>query len=574
MAVFKSDLQDIYFNLFNVLDVAKHSEEMEDNDLKEIVNEYNKFCDNELFSTRITSDGQGCRLKDGQVLAPESLHQAHKQFHENGWFALGLPEEFGGMVAPHALVSACQSLAIGSNTAWYMYPGLTNAALNVILAKGTQEEKELYSAKMIEGSWGGTMCLTEAGAGSDVGALRTTAAPNGDGTYKVNGVKTFISSGDSDLYENIIHLVLARTPDAPKGTKGLSLFLVPKYKINADGSNGEANDVVCTKIEEKMGIHANATCELTFGNDGGCVGTMIGDEFQGIATMFIMMNEARLHCGAQGEAQANLTLMLTEQYIKERVQFGTEIVHLLDVKRNFLKMRAQSRGMRALCLYTADLFDREKKDKGLGGLIALLTPVCKAHCSDQGFQVSVDAIQAHGGYGFCTEYGIEQFARDTKIASIYEGTNGIQAMDFVTRKILKDQGVSLKKLTDLIMGSMEKGQAIFPKEMGLFGKVLGSAKQVTDKIGAAAMKKDFNTVLQHCTDFLNFSGNLVVAWRLLDNAIEAKKALEGNVSEEEKVYLESKLVDFQIFTGHYLIHNLSIAKTIVDYEQNLASISL
>lgn len=267
-------------------------------------------------------------------------------------------------------------MAIGANVSWSMYYGLTQGAMNVILKVGSQEQKDLYVPKMMEGSWGGTMCLTEAGAGSDVGNAKTTAKPLDNGQYAISGTKIFISSGESDLYENNIHLVLARTPGSPEGTKGLSLFIVPRFKINEDGSNGESNNVRCTKLEEKMGLHGQATCELTFGQDGECVGELIGKEHEGIVNMFIMMNEARLLCGLQGESQANLVYMLTEQYAKERSQFGTEIINLPDVKRMLLKMRSTARGLRALCLYTGNLFDKaEKGDEQAEKEIALFTPI-------------------------------------------------------------------------------------------------------------------------------------------------------------------------------------------------------
>ena len=339
MAGFKTDLKDLEFTLFEWLKIQDHTPDYGENDLKDIINQYDKFIGAEIFPTREKGDIEGVQLKDGQVKVPECFHKANQQFYENGWFALGYPEEIGGMPVPQALNVACTSIANGANVAWTMYYGLSRAAMNVIYEVGSQEQKDKYIPKMMEGAWGGTMCLTESGAGSDVGASKSTAEPVGDGTYKIKGVKIFISSGDNDLYENIVHLVLARTPGSADGTKGLSLFIVPKNKINADGSTGEFNNVRCTKIEEKMGLHGQATCELTFGQEGECIGEMIGNEHEGIMNMFIMMNEARLLCGMQGESQANLAYMMTEQYARERVQFGTEINKLHDVKRMMMKMR-------------------------------------------------------------------------------------------------------------------------------------------------------------------------------------------------------------------------------------------
>lgn len=470
MGYYKADIRDVEFNLTELLKVQEWKDYgLEENDVKGILSEYNKYVENEVFPTREPSDQVGVKHVNGKVIVPEVLHNVQRSFYDNGWFALGMPAEIGGTPVPESLYVACMSLATGANCAWTMYPGLSRAALNVINLKGTEFMKTHLIPKMMAGTWGGTMCLTEPGAGSDVGALRSTAQPIANGKYAIKGTKIFISSGESDLYENNIHLVLARTPGGEAGTKGISLFVVPRFKINDDGSMGASNNVVCSKIEHKMGIHASATCELQFGQDSQTEGWLIGDEFEGMATMFIMMNEARLYCGIQGESQANLAYMMAEKYVKERVQFSKEIIHHPDVRRNLLRMRAMSRGMRALCLYTANLFNKAHGDQKYESIIGLLTPICKAYCSEQGFNVSSQALQAHGGYGYCTEYGVEQFVRDTQIAMIYEGTNGIQAIDFVMRKILKDGGKALSALTQEIVTSVQAlDEAKFKREKDLF----------------------------------------------------------------------------------------------------------
>jgi len=386
MGNYKADIRDVEFNLTELLKVQDWKEfGLEDNDIKGILSEYNKYVENEVFPTREPSDQVGVKHVNKKVIVPEVLHGVQKSFYDNGWFALGMPEAIGGTPVPESLYVACMSLATGANCAWTMYPGLSRAALNVINIKGDEFMKTHIVPQMMSGTWGGTMCLTEAGAGSDVGALRTTAKPLGNGKFAVQGTKIFISSGESDLYENNIHLVLARTPGGAEGTKGISLFVVPRFKINEDGSMGESNNVVCSKIEHKMGIHASATCEMQFGIDGQSEGWLIGEEFEGMATMFIMMNEARLYCGIQGESQANLAYMMAEQYSKERAQFGKEIINHPDVRRNLLKMRAMVRGMRALCLYTANLFNKAKTDHNKEAIIGLLTPICKAYCSELGY---------------------------------------------------------------------------------------------------------------------------------------------------------------------------------------------
>lgn len=571
MAQYKTDLRDIYFNLFQVLKIHEKAG-VSENDLKDIISEYDKFNGNEIFPCRTKGDVEGVHLKDGVVKVPPSFHAPVKKFYENGWYGVGYSEDIGGIPTPHTVSILCQSLMNGANVAFAMYPGLTRGAMDVILQVGSEEQKNLIVPKMMSGEWGGTMCLTEPGAGSDVGAAITTATPVGDGTFKIKGIKIFISSGDNDLYQNIIHLVLARTPGAPAGTKGLSLFIVPKLR-----ADGKANDVKCTKIEEKMGIHGQATCELTFGTNGDCIGTLIGKEFDGMANMFIMMNEARLLCGVQGESQANMAYMLTEQYAKERSQFGKEIVHHPDVKRTLIKMRSMSRAMRSLVLYTADLMDQlHHGDKSVQDEIALLTPICKAYCSDEGFQVAVDAIQVHGGYGFCSEYGIEQFARDTKIATIYEGTNGIQAVDFTMRKVLKDNAKTFMSVGNKIQKTLANpiAQSEFKEEVGMIVKNLEKAQAIMQKFGTLAAQNKIDVILYHATGFLSFSGNLICSWRMLESAIKASEALKAASSNEEKAYYQSKMVDFKFFVQHQLVKNVSLSTTMLNFNDDLSALNV
>ncbi len=575
MAKYRTDIDDIAFNLFKDLKVQEHVQDFGENDLKDILVQFDKFAENEVYSCRVEGDEVGVKLtEDKGVVVPESFKAATQKYYENGWFSLGYPEEIGGMPAPHSVAFACTSIYVGANCALSMYSGLSQGAMNVILQVGSDEQKEKYVGPMMEGRWGGTMCLTEPGAGSDVGAAKTTATPNDDGSYSIKGVKIFISSGENDIYENNIHLVLARTPGSEEGTKGLSLFIVPRTRINDDGSLGEFNHVKCTKIEEKMGIHGSATCELTFGGEGDCRGFLIGKEHEGIVNMFIMMNEASLLCGIQGESQASLAYELTEQYAKERSQFKKEIAHHPDVKRMLLKMRAMSRGMRSLILYTSNLFDLEKNGDELAEKeLALLTPVCKAFCTDEGFQVTVDAIQVHGGYGYCTEYGIEQFARDTKIATIYEGTNGIQAMDFVMRKILKDKGETFMALGAKIQESLKSPAAAnWKNECASLATSMQKAQAILEQYGKYAGENDFDSILASSTDFLSYCGNLIVAWRLLSGAIVAQEMLDKG--EGEKSYLESKILDFKIFCQHYLSRNSGIAQSILNFDQDWTKVEV
>lgn len=574
MANFMIDSDDVEFNLFELLEIQNNKLGLSRNDLKDILSEYEKFVRLEIFPTREISDHEGVKHVNGKVVVPHCFKSLHQSLYSNGWFALGTPESVGGTIVPEALSAACLSMANAANTAYMMYPGLAKGAMNVINLKGSTWMKEQIIPKMMEGKWGGTMCLTEAGAGSDVGALRTTATPIKDGRYKIQGVKIFISGGDNDLYENIIHLVLARTPGAEAGTKGISLFVVPKFKISTD-SQGEANDVSCTKIEHKMGIHASATCELTFGANGNCEGYLIGEEFDGMATMFIMMNEARLLCGIQGESQGNLAYQMANKYAHERVQFSKEIVHHPDVRRMLAKMRASARGMRALMLYTASLFDLEKVDHKYSSYIGLLTPICKSYLTEQGFQLASEAVQVHGGYGYCSEYGVEQFVRDTVIGRIYEGTNGIQATDFLMRKVLKDQAVSLLLLVDEIKADFSKlDQVEFSFEHKLFQEVLNSLNSILSYFKKLGTERKMNLLLQHCHDFQMYCSLIFMNWRL---AISAQKSFELKTNKQavySGTYLDSKINDFKIYNQYYLIHCLSLAKSILESKIDVSSIDL
>ena len=574
MAKYKSDHRDILFNLIDVLNVTEHEHYgFDDGSVKEILTEYDKFVENEIFPTRQESDAEGVKLTDKGVVVPECLKSLTKNYYDMGWFALGLPEEIGGSPVPEALSTACLSLGCAANTGWSMYPALTRGCLNVLRLVGDDYIKNTFIAPIMSGTWGGTMCLTEPSAGSDVGNLKSTAKPidGKEGWYKIKGTKIFISSGESDLYENNIHLVLARTPEGKPGPKGISLFVVPRFKVNEDGSLGDSNDVICSGIEHKMGIHASATSVLNFGDNDNCEGYLIGKEFDGMATMFIMMNQARLDVGVQGESQACLAFELTKQYVSERTQFGTEIINLPDVRRMMLRMRAMSRGLRSLMLYTSNLFDLAEKDEKYNNYIGLLVPICKSFGSDQGFNVCVEAVQAHGGYGYCTEYGIEQFVRDTKIASIYEGTNAIQAIDFVTRKILKDGGQALKQLSEDIFKTSNNLSDEFSFERGIFSKALAAAQEAMGFIGKKAKNNEMNFVLQNCKDFLDLSAHIVVAWRLMESAWIAGEKLKTAEGEEEKEYLESKIVDFKIYCSQYLVQSLALAKSVTSLDVDITT---
>lgn len=431
-----------------------------------VVEEAGKFCSEVLAPINLAGDQEGCtRHADGSVSVPSVYKPAFAQFREAGWSTLSVPEEFGGQGLPHVLGMLMEEFISSANQAFGMYPGLTAGAISAILAKGSPEQKAKYVPKMVTCEWLGTMNLTEPQCGTDLGLIRTRAVPQADGTYAITGTKIFISSGEHDLTENIIHLVLAKLPDAPDSTKGISLFIVPKVLVNDDGTLGERNAVSCGSIEHKMGIHGNATCVMNY---DGATGYLVGEENKGLAAMFIMMNAARLGVGIQGLAQAEAAYQNAVKYAGERRQgraltgaaepaekADTLFVHP-DVRRMLMDAKAFTEGMRSLCLWGAlqvDLSHKaasEEERQRADDLISLLTPVIKGYGTDKGYEVATNMQQVFGGHGYIEEWGMSQFVRDARIAMIYEGTNGVQAMDLVGRKLAQNGGRAVQTLFAIV----------------------------------------------------------------------------------------------------------------------------
>ncbi len=416
-----------------------------------VLEEGGKFVAEVLFPLNQSGDRQGCtHHSDGSVTTPDGFKEAYRQFVDSGWGTLSAPEAFGGQEMPHVVSTAFQEYMISSNMAFAMYPGLSHGAIAALLVKGSDEQKATYVPKMVSGEWGGTMNLTEPQCGTDLGLITTKAEPQADGSYKLTGTKIFISSGEHDLTENIIHLVLAKTPGAPNSSKGISLFVVPKVMVSDDGSLGARNAVTCGSIEHKMGIHANSTCVMNY---DGATGWLVGDEMKGLAAMFIMMNAARLGVGLQGLGVAEVAYQNAVHYAHDRRQgraltgpaepnekADTLFVHP-DVRRMLMDAKAWTEGLRALCLWGALQVDLEhsaatEEDRQMAAdLIGLLTPVIKGVGTDKGYEIATNAQQVYGGHGYIAEWGMEQYVRDARIAMIYEGTNGVQAMDLVGRKL-------------------------------------------------------------------------------------------------------------------------------------------
>ncbi len=489
----------------------------------------------------------GCALENGKVTIPPSFHRVYKLFCDGEWVAMCDDPGFGGQGMPRVLSMATGELFTGANCAFLMYPGLTHGAGKLVEEFGTKEQKRKYLKNLYTGKWAGTMCLTEPEAGSDVGNLTTTAKRNEDGTFTITGSKIFISGGDQDLTENIIHPVLARIEGAPAGTKGISLFLVPKFRVNEDGTIGAPNDVVCTGLEEKMGIHGNATAALAFGSKGNCIGELLGEENKGMKAMFVMMNEARLGVGLQGFGFASASYINAVNYAKQRIQ-GTDltkifdkdpkpvaIIHHPDVKRQLIHMKAYVDGMRALMYYTALCFDKvltaadDAEKEMYQGLIEFLIPVVKGYITDRAFEVCTQGVQVYGGYGFISEYPQEQLLRDCKITSIYEGTNGIQAMDLLGRKLGLKKG---KPFMDLLT---RMNQTIASaKEIPELEDLAVRVEQAVNKLGETAMHMGMTAMSEQMLDafavahpFLDVTGDVVMAWLELWRAVTAQPKIAG-----------------------------------------------
>jgi alkylation response protein AidB-like acyl-CoA dehydrogenase len=504
------------------------------------------------FATEVTGPlnaigDKGCRLENGQVKTPAGFKEAWKALYEQGFKTLSVEPEHGGQGAPRVVSAVVSEMLSGSNPAFEMYPALTLGAAEVIAAFGTPEQKHLFLEKMFNGTWAGTMCLTEPQAGSDVGLSTTSAKKNPDGTYSIKGTKIFISGGDHDMTENVVHMVLARIEGAQKGTKGLSLFIVPKNRVDAKGNITGSNDVAVPSIEHKMGINGSATCVLNFGDEDKCIGYLVGgQEHQGIKQMFLLMNFARIGVGVQGLSVAGTAYLNALEYARDRKQ-GTSIenfkdpeaprVSILehaDVRRMLLDMKARVEGVRALILKTAQHYDRADAKKGKDddgalydlGQVELLTPLVKAYSSDQAFRVCESAIQVYGGVGYTKDYPVEQYCRDSKIFSIYEGTNHIQSLDLVARKLGQRGGQNMQAFLGDVQAFIEKN-----KSHPVLGGAVAELAKAHEAIGGCAMtfmawagSGQFDKVPLTSTRFLQIMSEVTVGWLLLDAAVIALEA--------------------------------------------------
>ncbi|WP_455555737.1 acyl-CoA dehydrogenase C-terminal domain-containing protein [Comamonas sp.] len=527
------DMQFLMHEVFNLETeykaLPKHAE-VDADTINAVLEEAGKFAANVAFPLNISGDEEGCKLDQTthEVTTPKGFKEAYQQFVEGGWPALSCDPEYGGQGLPFAVNSALYEMLNSANQAWTMYPGLSHGAYEALHAHGSDELKAKYLPKLTSGEWTGTMCLTEPHCGTDLGLLRTKAEPQADGTYKITGNKIFISAGEHDFTSNIVHLVLARLPDAPAGSKGISLFVVPKYKVNADGSIGERNGIYCGGLEHKMGIKANATAQIVMED---AVGEMVGQPNKGLQAMFVMMNAARLGVGNQSLGLTEVAYQNALAYAKDRLQMrslsGTKakdkpadpiIVHP-DVRRMLLTAKAYAEGGRALSTFCALLIDKElnhpdeKVRKDSADLVALLTPIVKAFLTDNGWISTTACQQVFGGHGFIKEWGMEQFVRDNRINMIYEGTNGVQALDLLGRKVLGNQGATLKKFGKLVAQLVEEEgvnekMAEFINPIAMLGDQM---TKFTTEIGFKGMQNP-DEVGAASVDYLRVAGHLVFGY--------------------------------------------------------------
>lgn len=577
MPTYSAPVQDIKFLLHDYFNFQQYNNmpafaEATPDLLDAILDEAAKGAENIYQPLNLSGDQQGCRLEDGKVITPDGYRDAYNQYMEGGWQGMTGDTKYGGQGLPQTLGLILNEIMVSANWGFAMYPGLTKGATESISAWGTDEQKELYLPKMYSAEWTGTMNLTEPHCGTDLGLLRTRAEPQEDGSYKITGTKIFISAGDHDLTENIIHLVLARITGGPEGVKGISLFIVPRNSINEDGSVDGNNGVSCGSLEEKMGIHSNSTCVMNYDD---ATGYLLGDKHKGMKAMFTMMNEARLGVAIQGLAIAEVANQNAVAYANDRIQgralTGPEnpeakadpiMVHP-DVRRMLMTNRAFIEGARAMSIWAGILVDttrehpleaeREKAEE----LLALVTPVLKSYLTDQGVEAASRALQCYGGHGYIREWGMEQFLRDSRIAPIYEGTNGVQAMDLIGRKLPANGGAAIRKFFEMVQTFIDdnKTSESLAKYIPHLEKALGRLQAASMWLMQNGMSNP-NNAGSGAHYYLNLMALVTMAYFWADMAKKASEMLEAG--EGDKTFLENKLITADFFYGHMLPETSSL----------------
>lgn len=590
MPDYKAPLREIKFVMNELLDSEKHyshigAEEASPDMVEAIIGEGAKFCEGVLAPINAVGDQEGCTWSEDGVKTPTGFKEAYQQFVEGGWPSMNAPVEHGGQGLPESINIILSEMIGTANWSWGMYPGLSHGARATIEEHGTPEQQETYLTKLISGEWTGTMCLTEPQCGSDLGILTTKAEPNADGSYAITGTKIFISAGEHDMVDNIVHIVLARLPGAPAGTKGISLFIVPKLLPDADGNPGEKNNVSCGSIEHKMGIHGNATCVMNF---DASKGWLIGPENKGLNCMFTFMNVARIGTSIQGLAAAEGSFQGALAYAKDRLAMRSLtgpknpdgkadpiIVHP-DVRRMLLTQKAIAEGSRAMIYFAAqqaDLVQHGEGDeqKAADDMLGFLTPILKAFCTEAGYEAANHGVQVFGGHGFIAEWGMEQIVRDTRIALLYEGTTGIQALDLLGRKVLMTQGAALKNFTKLVHVFCKENEAnanLKPlvDQLTTLNKEWGD---ITMKVGMSAMK-DRNEVGAASVDYLMYSGYVCLAYFWAKMAAVAHQKLAEGTTEE--AFYTAKIQTAQFYFDRILPRTLAHAQMISAGAESMMSI--
>ncbi len=560
MPIYNAPTKDIQFVLHDLLKVSEQDiegfEDLDRDFTGAVVEEAGRIATEVLHPLNVVGDTEGCVMENGVVRTPTGFKEAFEQMKEGGWTAMDCDPDYGGQGLPYVMHTAAQEPFVSANMAFNMYQGLTHGAYSAIYAHGSDEQKQKYLPKMVSCEWTGTMNLTEPHCGTDLGLMRTKAVPNGDGSYKISGQKIFISAGEHDMADNIIHLVLAKIQGGPEGIKGVSLFIVPKFMVNDDGSLGARNGVACGKIEEKMGIHGNSTCVMNYDE---ATGFLVGEEHKGMRAMFTMMNEARLGVGLQGYAQAESAYQNAVAYANDRLQgrdvTGVKnpdgpadplIVHP-DIRRNLMDQKSFVEGARAFTFWGAYLIDRAHKnqDADADGLISLMTPVIKGFLTDKGFEYATAAQQVYGGHGYIEEWGMSQYARDARIAMIYEGANGIQALDLVGRKLAQDGGKHVMAFFEMVKTFIKEneGNEALKKD---FLEPLKAASKDLQAAGMYFMQNATkpNNALSGSYDFMHMMGHVCLGLMWARMAKAAMEALEGGASDTE--FYETKIA-----TGRY-----------------------
>ncbi|MDX1822276.1 MAG: acyl-CoA dehydrogenase C-terminal domain-containing protein [Paracoccaceae bacterium] len=561
MPSYTAPVKDLQFVLHDLLKVSASDipgyGDLETSFTAAVLEEAGKLTSEVLAPLNAVGDVEGCKLENGVVRTPTGFKAAFDQVREGGWTGLDMPEQYGGQGMPYVMGTAVGEMFSAANQAFTMYQGLTHGAASAILAHGTDAQKDMYLPKMVSCDWTGTMNLTEPHCGTDLGLMRTKAVPQEDGTYKISGQKIFISAGDHDMADNIIHLVLAKIPGGPEGIKGVSLFIVPKILVNADGSLGARNGVSVGKIEEKMGIHGNSTCVMNYDE---ATGYLLGEAHKGMRAMFTMMNEARIGVGMQGMAQADVAFQNALAYAKDRLQgrdvTGVKnpdgpadplIVHP-DIRRSLMDQKSFVEGARAFMLWGASLIDRAHRnnDAAADGLISLMTPVIKGFLTDEGYDMTVKAQQVYGGHGYIEEWGMSQFTRDARIAMIYEGANGVQALDLVGRKLATDGGKHAMAFFEMVKTFIKENEG----NEALKTDFLDPLKAASKDLQSAMMyfmqngMKNPNNALSGSYDFMHLFGHVCLGLMWAQMAKAAHEALQAGT--EDVTFYETKLA-----TGRY-----------------------